>query len=181
MSESEKRIAPFGLRLPPDLKERVQDAAAQSKQSVNSLIAAVLEREFPRPTINLHELAAFLTGLASEAEGDDGDREYVREVNRALATAKTPWTVKFDHGSVKFYPYATRAQDEAADDRGPQVHFNPGDTVRTPDGLTGTILSIDINGTAEVDFGGTDDEDNQASYDAVELKILSRIVSGRGG
>lgn len=74
---------------------------------MNAVILSVLEREFPQPTINAHELAAFLSGLSSEAERDDGDLEYVRNVNRALATAKTPWTVKFDVGAVIFYPYAS--------------------------------------------------------------------------
>lgn len=106
MSESDKRIAPFGLRLPPDLKERVLEAAAQSKISVNSMIASILEREFPHPTINLNELAAFLNGIANEAEEGGDDAPYLEEVNRILATAKWPWSVSYDDGVVKFYPCA---------------------------------------------------------------------------
>jgi len=43
MSESDKRIPPFGLRLPPDLKERVQSAAKDNQRSMNAEIIARLE------------------------------------------------------------------------------------------------------------------------------------------
>lgn len=43
MSESEKRIPPFGLRLPSDLKQRVQDAATANNRSMNAEIIARLE------------------------------------------------------------------------------------------------------------------------------------------
>jgi hypothetical protein len=46
MSESEKRIPPFGLRLPPDLKEKVQAAAKANNRSMNAEIAVRLERTF---------------------------------------------------------------------------------------------------------------------------------------
>ncbi|KKW92693.1 hypothetical protein [Sphingobium chungbukense] len=109
--ESEKRIAPFGLRLPPDLKQRVIEAASQSKTSVNALITSVLEREFPQPTINAHELAAFLSGLVTQTYESDGGAEYFAEVNRALASAKTPWCVKCVDDVVSFYPYADSAPE----------------------------------------------------------------------
>lgn len=112
MTESDKRIPPFGLRLPPDLKERVQQAAEQEKTSMNALITSVLEREFPQPTINLHELGAFLAALASQAEGEGPDCEYLRMVNRGLASAKYPWTASYDGlGVLSFYPYATKPND----------------------------------------------------------------------
>ena len=118
MSDSaDKRIPPFGLRMPDDLKARVQDAATQSKQSMNSLIVSVLEREFPRPTINVHELAAFLAGIASEEDSEDGGKAYLEEINRVMATAKFPWTERTEEGAVRFYPYATRPrtdEDKAA-------------------------------------------------------------------
>lgn len=101
------RIDPkFMLRLPADLRERVQNAAGQANQSMNSLIVSVLEREFPQPMINLHELSAFLVGVAGEWESGEDQSAYIKEVNRALATAKYPWTVQCEDGVVKFYPYA---------------------------------------------------------------------------
>lgn len=120
MTESGKRIAPFGLRLTPDLKDRVIEAAAQSKTSVNSLIAAILEREFPQPTINLHEMAAFLDGLAEVFDEQGSDSKYVQDVNRSLGSAKTPWCVKYDGmGVLSFYPFIDRGlRDEVIVEKG---------------------------------------------------------------
>ena len=41
------RIAPYGLRMPPDLKERVQSAADRNNRSMNMEIVAALEEAFP--------------------------------------------------------------------------------------------------------------------------------------
>jgi hypothetical protein len=46
MTESEKRIPPFGLRLPPDLKERVQAVAKANNRSMNAEIVARLSESF---------------------------------------------------------------------------------------------------------------------------------------
>lgn len=43
MIESDKRIPPFGLRLPVELKERIQAAARESNRSMNAEIIARLE------------------------------------------------------------------------------------------------------------------------------------------
>ncbi|SES08681.1 Arc family DNA-binding protein [Sphingobium sp. YR768] len=50
MSESEKRIAPFGLRLPPALKARVQKSADDANRSLNAEIIARLESSFEGPS-----------------------------------------------------------------------------------------------------------------------------------
>lgn len=55
MSESEKRIAPFGLRLPPDLKGRVQQAASESNRSLNAEIIARLEASFETPSLEEYQ------------------------------------------------------------------------------------------------------------------------------
>lgn len=102
------RIDPkFMLRLPEDLKERVQEASAQSNQSMNSLILSLLEREFPQPTINLNDLSAFLAGLTNELADGDETSAYIEEVNRALASTKYPWSIKCEDGVVSFYPCAS--------------------------------------------------------------------------
>lgn len=44
-----RNIAPFGLRMPPDLKERVEAAAKANNRSMNAEIVAVLEEKFPAP------------------------------------------------------------------------------------------------------------------------------------
>lgn len=97
------------LRLPPELKDRIQSAAQDGNQSMNALIVSVLEKEFPHPTIDVHSLAMLLTGLANEADQDGDDGEMFKVVNSALAETKTPWTAKCDDGVVKFYPYASRS------------------------------------------------------------------------
>ncbi|MED5545788.1 MAG: Arc family DNA-binding protein [Pseudomonadota bacterium] len=43
MSESPKQIPPFGLRMPPDLKERIQAAAIENNRSMNAEIVSRLE------------------------------------------------------------------------------------------------------------------------------------------
>lgn len=40
------RTPPYGLRLPPDLKERIAKAAQESKRSMNAEIVARLEASF---------------------------------------------------------------------------------------------------------------------------------------
>lgn len=42
-----KQYAPFGLRMDPDLKERVQAAADAANTSMNTIVCAVLEEAFP--------------------------------------------------------------------------------------------------------------------------------------
>lgn len=42
-------IAPFGVRMPPDLKDRVAAAAKSNNRSMNAEIVATLEEKYPRP------------------------------------------------------------------------------------------------------------------------------------
>lgn len=41
------RIAPYGLRMEPDLKDRVQAAASAANRSMNAEIVATLEEKYP--------------------------------------------------------------------------------------------------------------------------------------
>lgn len=119
--------AQMKLRLPDELRERIVGAATQANQSLNALIVSVLEREFPHPTIDLHELGAFLNSLVNEAnkedEGQDGD--YFTAVNEVLGTLKDPWVVRESDGVISFYPYADR----------PSRRVEPGTTPDMPDNL----------------------------------------------
>lgn len=45
-------IAPFGVRMPPDLKERVQTAAKSNNRSMNAEIVATLEEKYPAQTFD---------------------------------------------------------------------------------------------------------------------------------
>lgn len=50
MSDSApKQIPPYGLRMPPDLKDRVQAAAVANNRSMNAEIVATLEEKYPAP------------------------------------------------------------------------------------------------------------------------------------
>lgn len=44
-----KQEAPYGLRMPPDLKARVKAAAEANNRSMNAEIVALLEERFPAP------------------------------------------------------------------------------------------------------------------------------------
>jgi len=56
------RIAPYGLRMPDDLKGRVQTAADANNRSMNAEIVATLEEKYPAPKqdLSLSELNALL-------------------------------------------------------------------------------------------------------------------------
>lgn len=43
-----KQEPPYGLRMPPDLKERVRSAAATNNRSMNAEIVATLEEKYPK-------------------------------------------------------------------------------------------------------------------------------------
>lgn len=44
-------IAPFGVRMPPALKDRVQAAAKANNRSMNAEIVATLEEKYPAPVV----------------------------------------------------------------------------------------------------------------------------------
>ncbi|MGO7575925.1 Arc family DNA-binding protein [Rhizobium ruizarguesonis] len=71
MDENQKEllanIAPFGLRMQADLKERIKKEAEQNNRSMNAEIVARLEASFePRSSLNLDddELLALAARLA---------------------------------------------------------------------------------------------------------------------
>lgn len=49
-------IAPFGVRMPPDLKERVATAAKSNNRSMNAEIVATLEKAYPAPRTHEDQL-----------------------------------------------------------------------------------------------------------------------------
>lgn len=107
-----RSLEKFIIRLPEGMRDRIADAAAHSNQSMNALIVSVLEREFPQPSIDVNQLAAFLNGVAGEDVLEGDKSEYIANLNQYLAMTKDPWTVKVMDGVVKFYPYAARSKDD---------------------------------------------------------------------
>lgn len=107
-------IAPFGVRMPAELKARVQAAAEQSNKSLNSLIVSVLEEVFPAPTIDLNNLSAFLASLSS---AEPEDLAYIEQINEKLAQVKHPWTLKVSwDGRIIFYPMKWQPGDSVTVD-----------------------------------------------------------------
>ncbi|WP_104018438.1 Arc family DNA-binding protein [Roseovarius nitratireducens] len=53
MSDSApKQEPPYGLRMPPDLKDRVKAAAKANNRSMNAEIVATLEEKYPAPRLS---------------------------------------------------------------------------------------------------------------------------------
>ncbi|MGV8987820.1 MAG: Arc family DNA-binding protein [Cypionkella sp.] len=68
-----RNIAPFGVRMPPALKERVQAAAKAANRSLNAEIVAALEEKYPVPEVrqDLEDLKEAMTALyASTSDAD---------------------------------------------------------------------------------------------------------------
>lgn len=63
-------IAPFGLRMQPDLKARVEEAARKNNRSVNAEIVSALEAAFPpkRVPTNREMLEALEAIMASNPQ-----------------------------------------------------------------------------------------------------------------
>ena len=63
------RIAPYGLRMPPDLKERVQEAADKAGRSLHAELIHTLEEKYPVPlVISREDYEKFLKALEARAE-----------------------------------------------------------------------------------------------------------------
>lgn len=65
------RIAPYGLRMPDDLKARIQAAAEAANRSMNAEIVATLETAYPEPKGKADEITREYMYLAGVALADD--------------------------------------------------------------------------------------------------------------
>lgn len=87
MSDSSpKQIPPFGLRMPPDLKARVQAAAEGHNRSMNAEIIATLEEKYPPPKVldaTFKRLATILEAMGLRP-GETVAEENVANYKRAL-------------------------------------------------------------------------------------------------
>jgi len=79
------RIAPYGLRMPPELKEQVQASADANNRSMNAEIVARLEATFSRKALELSGLSTRQDGLEHTFVEISGRLERVEQV---LATLK---------------------------------------------------------------------------------------------
>ncbi|WP_438671776.1 Arc family DNA-binding protein [Pseudogemmobacter sonorensis] len=66
------RIAPYGLRIPPDLKVRIQTAADANSRTMHSEILAALEEKFPaQPQLSNVESSLVLLKFALLRDNPD--------------------------------------------------------------------------------------------------------------
>lgn len=103
-------INPFGLRMQPDLKERVQDAATKNNRSLNAEIVETLEDKYPPLQIDLNTLTSFFQYISHEVEQSEDAESFIKELNDTFSKADIPYTVRDDLGALTFYPYASPAQ-----------------------------------------------------------------------
>jgi hypothetical protein len=64
VSKEKCAIAPFGLRMPPMLKERIRRAAQDNGRSMNAEIVSALEKEYPEDVYSADEFVDYLQSLA---------------------------------------------------------------------------------------------------------------------
>lgn len=91
-------LAPFGVRLPPDLKSRIHAAAEANNRSMNAEIVATLEKTYPPPTDPAAErfAAAFeMIDNIRKAATDEAAERIMHQLNVALAIARSPIRVTF--------------------------------------------------------------------------------------
>lgn len=86
MSEDANRAwkAQYMLRMPEDLRDRIKAASERNGRSMNVEIVRLLEREFPKPAMNVEE---FLHYLGSSFTGTMTPDEQIwrqRNLNRML-------------------------------------------------------------------------------------------------
>lgn len=69
------RIAPYGLRMPPDLKERVQAAADKAGRSLHAELLQTLEEKYPPALSDLERvLADFMLSISTTSAYEVLDR-----------------------------------------------------------------------------------------------------------
>lgn len=103
-----RNLAPFGVRMPPDLKERVERAAKANNRSMNAEIVATLEEKYPPPSLDLNLIAGFLDSLhrgPTDSEGFEDRDAYIDAINLLMRGLPNPYRIVEEMGAVTFYPY----------------------------------------------------------------------------
>lgn len=108
--EQEKigNIAPFGLRMPGDLKRRIEYSAQMNRRSMNAEIVAALEEKYPPYTYEGEDMLIRLAEL-SQLRGAELT-EGVRMLNSMLARSTLPVEVLEHDGKVALVPKASAAK-----------------------------------------------------------------------
>lgn len=96
-------ITPFGLRMQPDLKARVEAAAKKSGRSLNAEIVARLEQAYPAPRPNDGLLDFWLQAIASAiADGmpEDQLQHVISTANDDLKDMFPKTTISLRDGNI---------------------------------------------------------------------------------
>ncbi|WP_438750030.1 Arc family DNA-binding protein [Pararhizobium sp. O133] len=91
-------IAPFGLRMQADLKERIKAHADKNNRSMNAEIVATLEREYPAPADVMHiHLGNIRRALDKyERETDPRARMHLQTMVEAMVTSGQNLEINWD-------------------------------------------------------------------------------------
>lgn len=95
------RIAPYGLRMPPDLKNRVMGAAKKNNRPLNAEIVSALEAAYPDSHFAAAEFAYFLETVAHAASKEIRE-EGVALLNSTLAEMESSFTASASNGEIIF-------------------------------------------------------------------------------
>lgn len=97
-------LAPFGVRMPPDLKERVESAAKANNRSMNAEIVATLEKEYPAPITGIsnydaiYNLMSYIYSSMDHIRAASTELEQdliIVEANRKLEASGSPIVLRF--------------------------------------------------------------------------------------
>jgi hypothetical protein len=125
-------VPPFGLRMLPELKARVEGAAAQSKRSVNAEIVARLERTFSQDA-----MAEFEDRIR---EADETGVSLPRKPGEPLKFAKvSPQLVMPPNMSAEEFAASLRAATEGAIERVVKRLVEQGARVEIPPEASGEV------------------------------------------
>lgn len=106
------------LTIPQALVDRIRFAAEQNHRTIDAEAQVALETAFPPQSIDVNLLSAFLASLIG-VSAPDGDKDYLKYINNALAKAKDPWTVQAGwDGEISFYPYGSPTPEDEDGDEG---------------------------------------------------------------
>ena len=75
------RIAPYGLRMPPDLKARIEASATANNRSLNAEIVSALEYLYPAPT-QITELREMLRQAIYEISAAQSEDDVFRAMDK---------------------------------------------------------------------------------------------------
>lgn len=100
MKEPVANIPPFGLRMQPDLKRRVEVAAAKNNRSINAEIVATLEEAYPPKTTFTEFMRDWVAPIAA-AQSDEEKTRLVDAANSEAESRNAGYRVGLDVDQMK--------------------------------------------------------------------------------